>query len=101
MLLHMQVVRACPDDTVVAALRRHRRAMCRAIGRPRFADATGSMDPGALPLLSVSLLTAGHAASQSAAAQLEVLQVWPLHFSASSGCCCHLPPQAFSRFVKD
>ena len=76
-LVHAQLLYQCPDDTMLGELRRHRRPLCRAMGRPRFADAAGGMDPNALPLLAVALLTVKNAASQSVASQLEVLQVVP------------------------
>jgi hypothetical protein len=76
-LVHVQLLQQCPNDLMLGELRRHRRSLCRAMGRPRFADAAGGMDPDALPLLAVALLTAKNAASQSVASQLEVLQVVP------------------------
>ena len=78
MPVHMQLLHECPDDALLAELRRHRRSLCRALDRPRFADAAGSMDSDALPLMAVALLSAGGAASQSMASQLEVLQVVPV-----------------------
>lgn len=76
--MHVQLLHQCPNETMLTELRRHRRSLCRAMGRPRFAVAAGGMDPEALPLLAVALLTAKNAASQSAASQLDVLQVVPV-----------------------
>jgi hypothetical protein len=93
-LLHVQVLHAYPDDAVLAELRRHRRALCRAIGRPHLADAAGSMDPCALPLVAVALLMAGQVASQTAAAQLDVLQVSLMQHYGSRLLVARCPGQA-------
>jgi hypothetical protein len=83
--VHVQLLHQCPNDAMLAELRRHRRPLCRAMGRPHFAVAAGGMDPGALPLLAVALLTAKNTASQSAASQLDVLQVVPVEGCGPAG----------------
>lgn len=88
--MHAQLLYQYPDDAMLADLRRHRRALCRAMGRPRFAEAAGSMDPDALPLVAVALLTVKNAASQAMASQLEVLQVMPVDVAPARASACRL-----------